>query len=572
MSGLQRLKYHAADDSEQPGTARPATTFRGRDEPEEMIGPFNSDEAAARFYLDRLMQADQRPSMRSAASPSDPGTVPGMVLAAQQGLPGTGTHLLRFGQQSGDIPVFGAEAVVELDAERSLVSVDARVGDVPAVGASPTLESAEAIAAVAETAGTAVAPGDVPPPTLTYFHDDETDTWHLAWQVRDVPALPLEARDEVGHGIGAGFRSRHTLADYLVDAHTGELLYYFSTSPTIGMPVRCSGVDEDDAPVSFFASRISGAGGLATSFELADPLRRVRTFDLELADLETAPIPAAPVASAAGAFGTQDRAAVTAHRYGALVQDFYKSVLQRNGIDDMGMELVSIVNCTCPSDQPAPEWMNACWWKKRMWYGQVSNGSRLVSLARYLDVIAHEITHGVTETSSNLVYRDQSGALNESFSDIMGTIIANWWTAPDRDDVATWDWRIGAGLGPGGAPLRDFANPASVGDPAHMDDYLHTKQDSGGVHTNSNIHNKAFHNLLTASREDGTRVLPVGDAALLAYLTLVQLTKLADFDDALGKMVDVAKVYFSADQARCDEVVAAVQKAYADVGIGGATP
>ena len=54
----------------------------------------------------------------------------------------------------------------------------------PAVGASPTLESAEAIAAVAEAAGTTVAPGDVPPPTLTYFHDDETDTWHLAWQVR----------------------------------------------------------------------------------------------------------------------------------------------------------------------------------------------------------------------------------------------------------------------------------------------------------------------------------------------------------------------------------------------------
>ncbi len=571
MSGLQRLKYHVADDVEAPGAARPATTFRGVDEPEEMIGPFNSDEAAARFYLDRLMRADQRPSMRSAAAPSEPGTVPGMVLTAQQGLPGTGTHLLRFGQQSGAIPVFGAEAVVELDSERALVSADVRLGDVPAVGASPTLESSEAVAKAAEAAEVTLAPGDVPPPTLAYFHDDEQDTWHLAWHVRDVPGLPPEARDEVGHGFGARFRARHASADYLIDAHTGQLLYYFSTAPTVGMPVRCSGVDENDAQVTFFGSRVTGVGGLATVFELADPLRRVRTFDLELDNLETATIPAAPVASTAGAFGDVNRAAVTAHRHGALVQDFYKSVLQRNGIDDMGMELVSIVNCTCPSDQPAPEWMNACWWNRRMWYGQVSNGSRLVSLARYLDVIAHEITHGVTETSSNLVYKDQSGALNESFSDIMGTIIANWWTAPDRDDVATWDWRIGAGLGQGGAPLRDFADPASVGDPAHMDDYLHTKRDSGGVHTNSNIHNLAFHNLLTAAREDGTRVLPVGDAALLAYLTLVQLTKLADFDDALEKMVDVAKVYFSADQARCDEVVAAIRKAYADVGIGAGT-
>ena len=197
----------------------------------------------------------------------------------------------------------------------------------------------------------------------------------------------------------------------------------------------------------------------------------------------------------------------------------------------------------------------------------MTQGGRLVSLARHLDVIAHEITHGVTETSSNLVYRDQSGALNESFSDIMGTIITNWWKAPVREDVSTWEWRIGAGLGAGGAPLRDFGDPASVGDPAHMDDYLNTTSDSGGVHTNSNIHNKAIHHLLTAARDDGTPVLSVSDTALLAYLTLVQLTKRATFADALEKMVDVAKVYFSADQARCDEVVAAVTKAYGDVGI-----
>lgn len=568
MTGLQRLKYHVARDPEEQGRSKPAARFRGPGEPEGMTGPFNSDEAAARFFLDKLMQADERPSMRSAAAPDEPGTVPGMVLASQQELPVTGSHLLRFEQTSSEIPVFGGEALVELDPQRALVSVDVRLGDVRAAGTSPSLDGTEAVARIADVVGLA-ADADVIPPTLAWFHDDDTDTWHLAWHVKDVPGLPPEGRTGQGHGIGAGFRARHASADYLVDAHTGALLYWFSTAPTVGMPVLCAGIDEDDQPVEFYGSRLLGAPGLMASFELNDPLRRVRTLNLDFGDLEAAELPTAPVGQATGSFGEDQRAAVTAHSNGAMVQDFYKTVLQRNGIDDMGMELVSIVNCTCPADQSPPEWMNACWWKGRMWYGQVDRAGRLTSIARHLDVMAHEITHGVIETSSNLVYRDQSGALNESFADIVGTIVANWWKAPDRDDTSTWDWRIGAGLLPGGRPLRDFSDPASLGDPAHMDDYLHTSSDSGGVHTNSNIHNKAVHHLLTATRADGTAVLRVRDAALLAYLTLVQLTRQATFVDAREKMVDVATVYFSADPQRVAEVVAAIEAAYDAVGITG---
>ena len=150
MSGLERLKYHVADDAAEPGPARPASTFRGADEQEGPSGPFNSDEAAARFFLDKLLQTDERPSMRSAAAPDEPGTVPGMVLASQQELPGTGSHLLRFDQSSGAIPVFGGEAVVELDPQRALLSVDLRLGDVPGIGASPSIDGAEAVRMTAE--------------------------------------------------------------------------------------------------------------------------------------------------------------------------------------------------------------------------------------------------------------------------------------------------------------------------------------------------------------------------------------------------------------------------------------
>jgi hypothetical protein len=106
-----------------------------------------------------------------------------------------------------------------------------------------------------------------------------------------------------------------------------------------------------------------------------------------------------------------------------------------------------------------------------MWYGQINRGGRLVSLSRYLDVIGHELTHGVIETSSNLVYATQSGALNESFADIAGVIISNWYTASDRHDVTTWDWEIEAGLRSDGRPLRDFSNPSRLGHPQHMDQF-----------------------------------------------------------------------------------------------------
>lgn len=566
MAGLQRLKYHAMEDSEAPASAQPAAHFRGDGEsPAAIPEHFPSDEAAARFFMARLLRRDERPTMRSAAAEEE--TVPGMVLSSERELPGTRTSLLHFDQTSGTIPVFGGEAVVELAPGRALVSADLRVGAAPDAGTSPTLDAADAVAAVAHAAGLSVTAGDVPPPTLAWFHKDETDAWRLAWHVRDVPGLPPEARTETGHGLGDSFRTRHTLAEYLVDAHNGAILFYFSTAPTAAIPVKCAGVDEDDAAVEFYGARVDTDGGNA--FELFDPLRRVRTFDLGLGEIESAQVPAAAVNHTKGVFGAEHRAAVTAHRNGALVQDFYKSVLQRNGIDDRGMELVSVINCTSPRDREPPEWANACWWKGRMWYGQVSRGGRLVSLAQHLVVIAHEITHGVIETSSNLVYREQSGALNESFADVMGVIIANWWRAPDRDDPSTWDWRIGTGLGRSGKPLRDFADPGSVGYPAHMDHYMVTFADLGGVHINSNIHNKAIHHLLTAVGPGGERVLSVEDVALLAYLTLLHLTRLATFAEARENMIDVARVYFSADPDRVSEVVAAVAAAYDAVGITG---
>ena len=181
-------------------------------------------------------------------------------------------------------------------------------------------------------------------------------------------------------------------------------------------------------------------------------------------------------------------AAISAHVHAGQVWDFYNSILQRKSVDDEGMELVSIVNCTSPDDvEPGGdpnEWGNAIWWENRMWYGQMKNKKgELVSVATYLDIIGHELTHGVTEKSSALIYQGQSGALNESFSDIMGVIIFNWYTRGPDSPVSEWTWEIGAGWGGDGLPLRDMSNPGRTGDPAHMKQFLRTREDSGGVHS-----------------------------------------------------------------------------------------
>lgn len=101
-------------------------------------------------------------------------------------------------------------------------------------------------------------------------------------------------------------------------------------------------------------------------------------------------------------FGNSSTAGVAAHYYALLVFDFFNHVLIRNDIDDRGMRLVSMVNCTYSRHSPPPEWRNAVWWNNRMWYGQNRNGGEFSSYARHFDVIAHELTHGVTGTTSNL--------------------------------------------------------------------------------------------------------------------------------------------------------------------------
>jgi neutral peptidase B len=584
------VRFHAADAGEDElralGMKPPSVRTRARRGPRDEQEPqFHSDEAAARFFLDRVLGGDNRRAVRGLTAPERPEVVPELRFHSVQESPLTKTRVVSFDQVRASIPIFGARAMVELNENRDLVAVEADLGEVTPISTVATLSPADALQRIAEATGTTATNLTTEAPRLMLFQDEADASWHLVYFFEKVPAAPKAAEQDDpalagrshGHGLGPSPRTRRARYNYLVDAHDGRILFFYSATPTAlatppslpALPAKCKGIDEEGNIAEFFGRPVGNA------FEMSDPLRSIKTYDLAFGDIDEPALPEDAVRSDSFDWGEASRAAVSAHVNATRVFNFYNSVLQRDGIDDKGMELVSIVNCTYPAQQNPPEWFNAVWWDGRMWYGQAKDEQgRLVSFSRYLDVIAHELTHGVTEHTSALVYKNQSGALNESFSDILGVIIKNWELIGEDSDPGGWNWELGEGLGGNGLPLRDLSDPSRTGDPAHMDDYLYTTADEGGVHTNSNIHNKAAYNLLTAT-EGQAHVIPPREVAILYYLTLTRLNSLADFTDTLRMLLDVARTLYPNPNER-KKKLAAIRQAYRSVGIaeggGGGNP
>ena len=575
-SAFVNVHIHAGDKRADriPTTTRGRVAIRGVGK--APVGSrertFNDDEAAARFYLREMFQEDSRPTVRGIADTSKAQLVPDFRLLSIQNSPLTKTRIIRFEQTVESIPIFGSLAVVELDRNRKPVSRDAEVAQLRGQSAMAKISPDQALQRIAKKARMSVAKiKGVKAPVLTFYHDDKKNSWHLAYLFRHVPAAPPEflestsRRKSPGHGLALSPREKHPALNYVVDARNGDILLFYSATPRLAaalvIPSKCYGIDDDENNQEFWGQQ-SGRG-----FEMNDPLRAIKTYDLLFGEMDKARIPARAVYNGANKWQKKNRAAVSAHLNATRVYDFYNSVLQRKGVDNKGMELISVVNCTYrDSGQAPPEWHNACWWQDRMWYGQEKKGKQLRSFSRYLDIIAHELTHGVTQYSSNLEYMHQSGALSESFSDILAIIIKNWYGKGANSSVDKWDWEIGSGMRGNGLPLRDLRNPRRTGDPDHMKRYLRTSDDEGGVHTNSNIHNKAAYNVLTAKDSKGKYVFSPKDVAVLYYLCLVHLSSLATFSKTLKVLLDVTKTYYRGDRS-VNAKLNAIKKAYGKVGI-----
>lgn len=182
--------------------------------------------------------------------------------------------------------------------------------------------------------------------------------------------------------------------------------------------------------------------------------------------------------------------------------NFFWEVFNRNSIDDEGLPL----NATVHFGQ---DYDNAFWDGERMVFGD-GDGTLFNRFTSSLDVIGHELAHGVTEDEAQLIYFSQAGALNESMSDVFGSLIKQHKLKQTADAA---DWLIGAELltsNVNGVALRSMKAPGTAFDdpvlgkdpqPAHMRDFVRTFEDNGGVHINSGIPNHAFY--LAATRLGG---------------------------------------------------------------------
>lgn len=190
---------------------------------------------------------------------------------------------------------------------------------------------------------------------------------------------------------------------------------------------------------------------------------------------------------------SKDKAVNEAFLGSGKTYDFFSKVYDRNSIDDRGMRLDSTVHYDF-------EYNNAFWNGRQMVYGD-GDGQIFERFTIALDVIAHELTHGVTQYEAGLVYRNQPGALNEHFSDVFGSLVKQY---AKKQKANKADWLIGKGLlakTVKGVALRSMKEPGTAYDdpligkdpqPGHMKNFVKTTRDNGGVHINSGIPNKAF--------------------------------------------------------------------------------
>jgi Zn-dependent metalloprotease len=258
-----------------------------------------------------------------------------------------------------------------------------------------------------------------------------------------------------------------------------------------------------------------------------------------------------------------DAAANRAYEGFGATRTFYRDVFQRNSIDDRGMRLQGYVH-------RGTKYNNAFWDGQEMVFGD-GDGHVFADFTGSLDVIAHELGHGVTEHTANLEYHNQSGALNESLSDVAGSMVKQWSLRQTADQA---DWLIGAevftptidadALRSMKAPGTAFDNKLFGKDPQpdHMDRFVELPDteegDNGGVHINSGIPNKAFY--LVATTLGGFSWDAPGH---IWYESLKASTPVTDFQAFADTTYRKAAELYGADS----EQQQAVQGAWSTVGI-----
>lgn len=431
-----------------------------------------------------------------------------------------GSRAVRWRQRHAGIPVVGGELIVNVDADGRVLSAGGELvppRDLERVGADPRIPAATAAeiarATVARAHGVAPEELTVAPPTLEIYDP----------RLLGAPGLPeprLVWRTEVAGGDLGEIRE---LA--LVDALAGVVALHFNQVAHAKQRAVCD------------AANVRGA--------------RLPCLD--------------PVLSEGESTAGREDDVVRAYEYAGDTYDFFFDRFGRDSLDGRGLPLRSTVRyCTIRASDRCP-YPNAFWNGAQMAYG--------VGMVAD-DVVGHELAHGVTDYTAGLFYYFQSGAINESLSDVFGELIdlANG----AGTDTPESRWLIGEDVAtpvPGfPVPLRDMADPPRFGDPDRMtsDFYFGGEiggmdRDNGGVHINSGVNNKAAFLLTDGGDFNGETVVGLGEdkvARLYYTVATTLLTSGSDYADLAAALRQACANLVGSHgfvAADCDQVDAAIR-------------
>ncbi|UNL83006.1 M4 family metallopeptidase [Priestia koreensis] len=438
----------------------------------------------------------------------------------------------RLQQYYRGIPVFGSTATAHVNKDGVLTSF---VGELapnldkkPALKAKTKLDNAQAIekakADLVKTEVSSAPTYEVAPSAQLsiYVKDDEP---RLAYVVKLNYLAP-----SAGNWI------------YAVDAVTGNVIDKYNKIDTAtAVTGSGKGVLGDTKSLKALYS---------TNYTLQDTTRGNGIYTYT-GNYRTS-LPGSIFASTSSVFG--DPAAVDAHYYAGVTYDYYKNTFGRYSYDNNNAQIKSTVHYST-------NYNNAFWNGYQMVYGD-GDGYTFRPLSGALDVVAHELTHAVTEYTANLTYQNESGAINESLSDIFGTLVEYY-------DNRNPDWELGEDVytpGTAGDSLRSMSNPAKYGDPDHYSKRYTGTQDNGGVHTNSSIINKAAYLISQGGTHYGVTVSGIGTAATgkIFYRTLTTyLTANSNFSQLRAAATQAATDLYGSTSAQ----VTAVKKAFDAVGV-----
>ncbi len=467
----------------------------------------------------------------------------------------------RVRQTVDGIPVWEGEAIVHLDAEGRLTTVTDDLKETVAVNTKANISEKQALRYAMNAYSGKARMTDSPQIEMYIYRAADRD--HLVYRV-ETPRLD-----------GSSDTSAPVV---FVDAHTGEIVGGYDNLQTGTGSSLYSGTVN-------ISTSVSGA-----TYYMEDTTRRQGTFNMNNTGN-----------TSTGTGGTQSRytdaddnwtatnarAGVDAHYGAAKTFDYYQTVHGRNGIDgNYGPGTTTAaangVSIVASRVHFGSGYNNAFWYQNMMSYGD-GDGTTFSPLTS-TDVCGHEMTHGVTERTANLTYSKESGALNESWSDIMGAMVELY---ADGGVVTTNTWLIGEDIytpGTAGDALRRMDNPNAVGDPDHYSLRLYqgtctpsNANDQCGVHTNSSISNHAYYLMAAGgtNRVSGVAVTGIGgtDAAKIFYRALtVYMTSSTNFAGARTATLNAATDLFGASSAQYNTVATG----WCAVGVGtcpgGSTP